>query len=567
MGIAKLVFLLLLGVSAMEVFGKPMQSGKTSAVVQKGGATQRVLCGNQKAAAQDKKRKRRFITRGIRWEKKTITWSLKNFTPHLNPLITLILTRRAFNEWEKYSALTFKEVSTGNADIEISFEPKKHFLYGSLYCDMEFDGPGGTVGHAFYPIKHAVYGGNIHLDVDEKFSADGRSGFNFGSTIMHEIGHSLGLLHSNHYYSIMHPEYAMKAEGDYIPLTVDDIEGIQSIYGPPDLKEKSKQEDEIMNTVEEESQPSQEKTQSMSKSVAQTTSTTVPSQDKPNNAVTENESKSSTDPISRKPVEFKKIIDGKKNKEKTVTNTGISVVDSRPAKAQKHEAWQSHSHNDSEHTDLESSSLDRSAKCPRTVDAMFVSKFDKQTYIFSGKYMYSIGNWLGYEGKNVYTRNRFIFETIDAVYRTIKEGKLILFSNRLYAVYKDDLVLERYGAIYELGFPYSINKVDAALTFGYYRNTYFFTGDTYWRYNEGTKKMDPGYPKKIRSAWKGVPSYVDAAITWKNGMTYFFKDKQYYRVDYYSVAVEPGYPKSIEKIWTECPSFERKRLLRAGPGH
>ena len=80
-------------------------------------------------------------------------------------------------------------------------------------------------------ICFSVYGGNIHLDVDEKFSADGRSGFNFGSTIMHEIGHSLGLLHSNNYYSIMHPEYAMKAEGDYIPLTVDDIEGIQSIYG------------------------------------------------------------------------------------------------------------------------------------------------------------------------------------------------------------------------------------------------------------------------------------------------------------------------------------------------
>ena len=169
----------------------------------------------------------------------------------------------------------------------------------------------------------------------------------------------------------------------------------------------------------------------ISRSVAHTTSTAVSSQDKPSNAVTENESRNTTDPISRKPVEFKKIIDGRKNKKKTVTNTEVSVVDSRSAKAQKQEGWQSHSHNDSKQTDLESSSLDRIAKCPRTVDAMFVSKFDQHTYIFSGHYMYSIGDWLGYEGKSVYTRNRFIFETIDAVYRTIKEGKLILFSNKL----------------------------------------------------------------------------------------------------------------------------------------
>ena len=90
-------------------------------------------------------------------------------------------------------------------------------------------------------------------------------------------------------------------------------------------------------------------------------------------------------------------------------------------------------------------------------------------------------------------------------------------------MYRDDVILERYGAIYDFGFPYAIKKIDAALIFGPYRNTYFFVGDEYWRYNERYRSMDPGYPKKISSVWRGVPSNLDAAITWKNGLTYFFK--------------------------------------------
>ena len=94
-------------------------------------------------------------------------------------------------------------------------------------------------------------------------------------------------------------------------------------------------------------------------------------------------------------------------------------------------------------------------------------------------------------------------------------------------MYKNDTILEKYGGIFDFGFPYSTKRIDAALTFGRYKNTYFFVGDEYWRYNEKYKSMDAGYPKKISSVWKGVPSNVDAAITWKNGRTYFFKGMKF----------------------------------------
>ena len=99
----------------------------------------------------------------------------------------------------------------------------------------------------------------------------------------------------------------------------------------------------------------------------------------------------------------------------------------------------------------------------------------------------------------------------------------VLISFYRYAVFDREVDLERIGSIYEFGFPSYIKKVDAALIYGPYKNTYFFTGKYYWRYNERKRRMDPGYPKEIRPIWKGVPANVDSAVTWKNQVSYFFK--------------------------------------------
>ena len=69
------------------------------------------------------------------------------------------------------------------------------------------------------------------MDGDEDFSTDGSFGFNFESAIMHEIGHSLGLMHVYGYNAIMNPDYAMSAKGVDIQLHLDDIDGIQALYG------------------------------------------------------------------------------------------------------------------------------------------------------------------------------------------------------------------------------------------------------------------------------------------------------------------------------------------------
>jgi len=167
-------------------------------------------------------------------------------------------------------------------------------------------------------------------------------------------------------------------------------------------------------------------------------------------------------------------------------------------------------------------------------------------------YEYSLGTWLGYKGISRANLEIFPFSSVDAGYRRIKDKKLVLFSGSWYTVVNNESIIDRYSiSIEKLGFPSSVKKVDAALIFGPYRNTYFFVGDKYWRYNEKNMAMDAGYPKEISSVWKGVPSNVDAAITWKNGRTYFFKGNKYYRINTRTASVEDGYPKSIS-VWTKC---------------
>ena len=69
------------------------------------------------------------------------------------------------------------------------------------------------------------------MDGEEDFSTDGSFGFNFESAILHEIGHSLGLMHSDVHDAVMNPNHAMSAKGTDIKLHIDDITGIQELYG------------------------------------------------------------------------------------------------------------------------------------------------------------------------------------------------------------------------------------------------------------------------------------------------------------------------------------------------
>lgn len=64
-----------------------------------------------------------------------------------------------------------------------------------------------------------------------------QTGTNLFLVAAHELGHSLGLFHSNNKESLMYPVYRFSTSQAHFRLSQDDIEGIQSLYGEHEEKE------------------------------------------------------------------------------------------------------------------------------------------------------------------------------------------------------------------------------------------------------------------------------------------------------------------------------------------
>uniref|UniRef100_A0A7N8YPY6 Collagenase 3 n=1 Tax=Mastacembelus armatus TaxID=205130 RepID=A0A7N8YPY6_9TELE len=163
--------------------------------------------------------------RHLKWQNNNITFRILNYTPDLNKSDVDRAIRTALNIWSDVTPLTFKKLYKGIADIMISFGSKEHGDHNP------FDGPNGLLAHA-YPPGQGI-GGDTHFDEDEHWTKDSEA-YNLLLVAAHELGHALGMSHSSYPGALMYPVYSY-VKG--FPLSVDDIEGIQALYGPnPDSK-------------------------------------------------------------------------------------------------------------------------------------------------------------------------------------------------------------------------------------------------------------------------------------------------------------------------------------------
>ncbi|WCJ35746.1 matrix metalloproteinase [Euphorbia peplus] len=127
---------------------------------------------------------------------------------------------KAFEKWAQVTHFTFEEVAgNSEAELEIGFFRRFH---GD---GNPFDGIHGVLAHATAPTH-----GKCHFDGAETWSENPEpTEVDLESVAVHEIGHLLGLDHSEDPNAIMYATFAYgitKRE-----LATDDIQGIRALYG------------------------------------------------------------------------------------------------------------------------------------------------------------------------------------------------------------------------------------------------------------------------------------------------------------------------------------------------
>lgn len=164
-----------------------------------------------------------------------LTYFFANSITNLPGLTENAAVVNQMTAWAEYAAITWTETTVAGKDksSDISWAP--------------VDGPMGVLAYAYYPndINPETIAGDMVIDDSEDWHIGSDVDINF--VALHELGHALGLGHSDDPNAVMYPFYSTGKS----KLQPDDIAGIQELYAKPDRPGLSLRFDDAGRTAED----------------------------------------------------------------------------------------------------------------------------------------------------------------------------------------------------------------------------------------------------------------------------------------------------------------------------
>ena len=151
----------------------------------------------------------------------TVYYYYSNVTMQLNAAQAQAEIARAMAQWANVVKVTWAPGSGATAARTVNILWAT-YAHGDAY---PFDGPGGSLAHTFYPVNPnpEPIAGDMHLDNSESWHIGTTT--DLFSVTLHELGHALGLGHSDNPNDVMYPYYKLTTG-----LAPGDIAAIQTLY-------------------------------------------------------------------------------------------------------------------------------------------------------------------------------------------------------------------------------------------------------------------------------------------------------------------------------------------------